>query len=182
MSLVFLTGGARSGKSALAVRIAAASGAPVTFVATGKAGDAEMAARIERHRRERPAGWRTVEEPLALERAIAAAGPEDCVLVDCLTLWVANLLGAGRDPDEVLAAASAVARLAAGRPGPAVVVSNEVGLGVVPAHAVARAYRDVLGAVNVVFAAAAGRAALVVAGRVLELGPAPAFVEECLDG
>ena len=98
VGLTFLLGGARSGKSSLAVELARASEAPVVFIATGEAGDEEMAERIERHRAERPAGWTTVEEPRALADAIAATPDDACVVVDCLSLWVANTLdrGAGR--------------------------------------------------------------------------------------
>lgn len=172
MGLVFLVGGARSGKSRLAQRLAAASCLPVTFVATGQPLDAEMEERISRHRAERPAGWRTVEEPRDLAGALSAADPGDCVVVDCLTLWVANALngpGAAVDGDAVLAEAAACAALASSRAAPTIVVSNEVGLGVVPPNPLARAYRDALGAVNALFAGAAERALLVVAGRALDL-------------
>ena len=94
MALTVLIGGARSGKSRLAVELAAASGAPVTYVATGEAGDEEMAARIAAHRAARPAGWLTVEEPYALEHALADADPAHTLVVDCLTLWTANALAA----------------------------------------------------------------------------------------
>jgi adenosyl cobinamide kinase/adenosyl cobinamide phosphate guanylyltransferase len=169
MALELLLGGARSGKSALAVRRAAASGRPVVFVATGEARDAEMAERIARHRAERPPGWRTVEEPLALEAAVAGAPREACLVVDCLSLWVANALERGDGDAEVEGAAARAAALAARRPGPGVVVSNEVGLGLVPMEPLGRRYRDVLGRVNATWARAADRAALVVAGRVLAL-------------
>ena len=95
MTLVLILGGARSGKSARAVDLAQQGGGPVTFVATGEAGDEEMAARIERHRASRPAGWTTVEEPLELRRAVAGADPDATVVVDCLSLWVANVIGRG---------------------------------------------------------------------------------------
>src|SRR5687768_16628042 len=94
MSLVLLLGGARSGNSRLAVRLAADAGAPVVFLATGEAGDEEMADRIARHRAERPAGWTTVEEPVALRQAAADAPAGATLVVDCLSLWVANLLEA----------------------------------------------------------------------------------------
>ena len=160
MSLVFLLGGARSGKSALAVRLASASGAPVVFVATGEARDEEMRERIARHRAERPREWTTVEEPLELRAAIASAPAEACVVVDCLSLWVANLLEQGREPEPAVPL----------RDGPTIAVSNEVGLGIVPATPLGRAYRDVLGRVNAAWAAAADEAYLVVAGKALRLG------------
>jgi adenosyl cobinamide kinase/adenosyl cobinamide phosphate guanylyltransferase len=169
---LLLLGGARSGKSALAVEIARRWGGPVTFVATGEAGDDEMRDRIARHRAERPAGWRTVEEPVALLEAVREAPPGDLAVVDCLTLWVANVLLRGG-----AAEADPVAATLAGRPGPGVVVSNEVGMGIVPDHPLGRAYRDALGSVNAAFAARADRAALLVAGRLLELAPAAGFLE-----
>jgi adenosylcobinamide kinase / adenosylcobinamide-phosphate guanylyltransferase len=167
MSLVLLLGGARSGKSSLAVRLAAESGTPVVFVATGEARDAEMAERIDRHRAERPAGWQTVEEPFALARALEAAPPDACVVVDCLSLWVANVLERG-DGDVEHQAATA-AEIAATRAAKTIAVSNEVGLGVVPATPAGRAYRDVLGRVNAAWAGAAEEAYFVVAGKGLRL-------------
>jgi adenosyl cobinamide kinase/adenosyl cobinamide phosphate guanylyltransferase len=166
LSLVLLLGGARSGKSALAVRMA---GDRATLVATATAGDEEMAERIERHRAERPAGWTTMEEPVALGSALAAVSAEEPVVVDCLTLWVWNLVAASSEEAAVEREAEAVARQAAARGGLTVVVSNEVGLGIVPATPLGREYRDLLGTVNRVFAAEADRALLVVAGRGLEL-------------
>jgi adenosylcobinamide kinase/adenosylcobinamide-phosphate guanylyltransferase len=165
---VLLLGGARSGKSRLAVALAARQLRPVVFVATARADDEEMAARIERHRQQRPAGWATVEEPLELRGAIDAADPAACLIVDCLSLWVANLLERF-GPDEAEAAAVAAAASARARAGPTVAVSNEVGLGLVPMHPLGRRYRDVLGSVNRIWADASARAALVVAGRVLRL-------------
>jgi adenosyl cobinamide kinase/adenosyl cobinamide phosphate guanylyltransferase len=173
MSLVVLLGGARSGKSELALELAASVTAPVVFVATGEARDDEMAARIALHRAERPSEWETVEEPLDLARALDRADPAATCLVDCLTLWVSNLLLRGDDAASVTAAAVACAARAAERPGLTVAVSNEVGLGVVPATPLGRAYRDALGAVNRAWVEAAEWAGLVVAGRILRLeGPA----------
>jgi adenosyl cobinamide kinase/adenosyl cobinamide phosphate guanylyltransferase len=169
MGLELLLGGARSGKSALAVRRAAAYGGPVVFVATGTAGDAEMAERIARHRAERPAGWGTREAPLDLEAALASAPADACLIVDCLSLWVANLLERGDADAAIEEHAARAARLAAARAAPAIVVTNEVGLGIVPMHPLGRRYRDVLGRVNATFSLAAARAELVVAGRLLAL-------------
>lgn len=165
MTLVLLIGGARSGKSSLAVERAARADQPVVFVATGEAGDEEMAARIDQHRRERPAHWSTVEEPVELGRAVAAAPGTDVLVVDCLSLWVANVLERGTAED----AAGEAARLAAARPGLTIAVTNEVGLGIVPDNELARHYRDVLGRVNAIWAAAADEAYFVVAGRALRL-------------
>jgi adenosylcobinamide kinase / adenosylcobinamide-phosphate guanylyltransferase len=165
LTLVLLLGGARSGKSVLAIRLAEREGAPVVFVATGEAGDEEMAARVERHRAERPAAWRTVEEPVELERALAEAPPGSTAIVDCLSLWVSNVFESL--PVEALAASAA--QVAAVREGLTIAVSNEVGLGIVPDNALARRYRDVLGRVNATWATAADEAYLVVAGRRLRL-------------
>ncbi|HYJ00313.1 MAG TPA: bifunctional adenosylcobinamide kinase/adenosylcobinamide-phosphate guanylyltransferase [Thermoleophilaceae bacterium] len=172
MALTLLLGGARSGKSSLALRRALGFGGPVLFVATGEAGDDEMTERIARHRAERPATWTTVEASLELGRALSAAPAEACVIVDCLSLWVANLLLRGDDEETVMASALEAARRAAGRTAPTIAVSNEVGMGVVPVHALGRRYRDVLGRVNAVWADAAAEATLVVAGRPLRLGAA----------
>lgn len=171
MALVFLLGGARSGKSALAVRLASESGAPVVFVATTelRGGDEELRARVDAHRAERPPSWVTVEEPLELARVLREASADACVVVDCLTLWAANALEAGLDDAAVERAAVEAADVAAARETLTVVVSNEVGLGVVPATPLGRRFRDLLGRVNAVFAAAAERASFVVAGRELEL-------------
>jgi adenosylcobinamide kinase/adenosylcobinamide-phosphate guanylyltransferase len=169
MALAVLLGGARSGKSSLAVRRASALARPVVFVATGAAHDAEMAARIARHRADRPAGWVTREAPLELEAALAEEAPGTCLLVDCLSMWVANLLERGDRDEAVEAHAGRAAALAARREGPTIAVSNEVGMGIVPMHPLGRRYRDVLGRVNATWAGAAERAELVVAGRVLTL-------------
>lgn len=167
----FLTGGARSGKSRAAERRAGASGSPVVFVATAEAGDDEMAARIVRHQADRPAAWSTVEEPTDLVNAIGEIDPEHFVVVDCLTLWLANVLD--RDDDVILRDAGDLGRLLAARPGKGVVVSNEVGDGIVPADPLTRRYRDLLGIVNRITAEHADQAYLVVAGRVLRLQPSP---------
>ena len=170
MALTFLLGGARSGKSALAVRLASEWSGPVVFVATAeRRDDPEMDARIEAHQAERPPEWETVEVPLELPAAVASAAPDACLVVDCLTLWVSNALEAGWSDAETEAASADVARLALAREAPTIVISNEVGLGVVPDTPLGRRYRDVLGRVNVLVAAEADRALLVVAGRALEL-------------
>jgi adenosyl cobinamide kinase/adenosyl cobinamide phosphate guanylyltransferase len=166
MPLVLLTGGARSGKSRLAVELALRQDEPVVFLATAEAGDEEMAERIASHRAERPAGWRTVEEPLRLCEAVAAA--DGCLVVDCLSLWVANALEAA-GAEEVERQAERGAAAAAARAGLTIAVTNEVGMGVVPATPLGRAYRDLLGRVNALWADAAESAYLVVAGRTIPL-------------
>jgi adenosyl cobinamide kinase/adenosyl cobinamide phosphate guanylyltransferase len=174
MPFVLLLGGARSGKSAMAKRLAVESGAPVTFIATAEPRDDEMAERIRRHREERLPDWRTIEAPLDLPSAVKSAPPGDYLIVDCLTLWVSNLLEAGADGTQIGTVADQVIHELAGRYG--VVVSNEVGLGIVPINDLTRTYRDVLGAVNSTFAAGAARAVLMVAGRALDLANADAIV------
>lgn len=163
-------GGARSGKSRYAQAQAAASGLAVTYVATAQALDAEMAARIERHRAERPAGWDLVEAPLELAAALEAhAAPGRCLLVDCLTLWLTNLLLAdaagARLADETAALLDALPRL----PGRLVLVGNEVGQGIVPDNPLARRFRDEAGWLHQALAARCARVTLVVAGLPLSL-------------
>lgn len=167
-----LIGGARSGKSALALRLAGRAAAPVVFVATAEARDGEMAERIELHRQERPPEWATVEEAVDLERALAEIPDPSTVVVDCLSLWVSNLIEA-EPPASIEAASAAAARVAASRPGLTIAVTNEVGLGIVPVNALARSYRDVLGRVNATWVDAADEAYFVVAGRTIELERLP---------
>jgi adenosylcobinamide kinase / adenosylcobinamide-phosphate guanylyltransferase len=169
MALTLLIGGARAGKSHLSVRLAERAGLPVTFIATAEAGDDEMKARIARHRADRPTQWTTVEEPRHLARALDLAGTEGTVIVDCLTLWVSNLLLAGHDDEDVQDRAADAARRAANRDGPTMVVTNEVGSGVHPSSAMGRQFRDLLGRVNTIWADQADTAFLVVAGRAIPL-------------
>ena len=169
MTMTLLIGGARSGKSALALNLAERAGGPVTYLATGEARDGEMAARIEQHRRERPEAWTTLEEPVELTKALESIPDTDLVVLDCLTLWTANLMDRGVAPEERVARADVVARACASRARPAIVVTNEVGSGIVPDNEAAREYRDLLGAINAVFARAADHVYLVVAGRIPEL-------------
>jgi adenosylcobinamide kinase / adenosylcobinamide-phosphate guanylyltransferase len=164
--MVFLLGGARSGKSTLAVQLAAHH-RHVTFLATAEPGDDEMRGRIAAHRSGRPSTWSTVEEPVALRRAIDAVDPASCLVIDCLSLWAANRLPAGGAVVE--AEARDAAGAAARRSATTIAVSNEVGMGVVPASELGRAFRDTLGRVNAIWAAAATECFLVVAGRRLEL-------------
>ena len=169
MTTTFVTGGARSGKSSYALRLAEAAGSPVVLIATAEARDEEMRERIEAHRRERPAAWRTVEEPLDLAGALRGLAEDEFAIVDCLSLWVSNLLESEHDGVAIEHLAAEAAALAARRTGGCVVVSNEVGMGIVPMSALARSYRDVIGRVNAIWAEAADDAVLAVAGRVLRL-------------
>lgn len=168
---LLVLGGARSGKSRYAQQLAEASGRAPWLIATAEAKDAEMSERIARHARDRDARWRLVEEPLDLAEALArTCAPDRIVVVDCLTFWLSNLFFARRD------ATAEVAALAAGLPdlsGPAVFVSNEIGLGIVPDNAMGRAFRDIQGRANQTMAAACDAVALVTAGLPMQLKPAP---------
>jgi len=167
-TLTFLVGGARSGKSSLAVEMGRRHDGPVTFIATSEPIDDGMSERIARHRAERP-GWPTIEEPLDLGGALADVDDTELVIVDCLTLWVGNLLHHAAGDDAVEARSVDAASIAAGRTGPTVVVSNEVGMGVHPETALGMRYRDLLGRVNQHWAAAADTSLLLVAGRAVTL-------------
>lgn len=166
--LTLILGGARSGKSRHAQSLAERSGLAVTVIATAHAGDAEMAARIARHRAERPAHWRTVEEPLALAETLAGSLDDGrLVVVDCLTLWLLNLLEVGealfrRERDELLA------RLP-GLPGRVVLVSNEVGLGVIPMGELSRRFVDEAGRLNQDLARISDQVVFVAAGLPIAL-------------
>jgi len=167
---VLVIGGARSGKSGYALSLAAGAGRAPVFVATAEAHDAEMAERIARHRQERAAPWRTVEAPLELAAAIAReAAPDRVVLVDCLTLWLSNLMLAERRAEPATADLAAVVAAAAG---PLVLVSNEVGHGIVPATPLGRAFRDAQGRLNQAMVASCDAVVLVVAGCPIQLKPA----------
>ena len=167
MSVLFVLGGARSGKSRFAQARAEALVGDLLFVATAQAYDDEMADRIARHRADRGPRWTTLEAPLALPEAVAAqAEPGRVVLVDCLTLWTTNLLLGDRDiPAATHALVAALAQAA----GPVILVANEVGLGIVPDNALARAFRDAAGTVNQAVAAAADEVQFVAAGLPLRL-------------
>jgi len=167
-------GGARSGKSRYAVEQAREIGGSTAVVATARALDPDMAARIARHRAERPAGWTTLEEPrdvVAVARRAAAS--HDVLVIDCITVWVANLMERGDDDTAVLAAADDLAKLMRERLASLVVVSNEVGAGVHPPTALGRRFGDLLGFVNQRLAAAADRVTLMVAGIPVAMKDAP---------
>lgn len=179
MTCELILGGARSGKSREAERRAAASGLATTVIATAEALDAEMHARIRRHQAERPAHWRTVETPHALAAALRAeAAPDRCVLVDCLSLWLSNLL-AGADqlaPGTEASALPLFARERAallatlpGLPGRIILVANEVGLGLVPDNVLGRLFRDEAGRLNQALAALSDEVVFIAAGLPLVL-------------
>ncbi len=166
-SLVLVLGGARSGKSTYAERIVAASGLPTVYIATATKGDEEMAARIEGHRARRDPAWRTIEAPDRLEEALEReTGEGRAVLVDCLTLWLSNLVLAGADVDARTLRLVDAAKRAAGL---RVLVSNEVGLGLVPDNALGRRFRDAQGRLNQAFAGAADLVVFMAAGLPLVL-------------
>ncbi len=165
--ITLITGGARSGKSRFAERLMAARPARHAVVATGTAGDAEMAARIERHKAERDPTWEVIEQTISVRAAMRnAARPDRVVLLDCLTLWISNLMGEKRDVEAEVQGLVGTLQNAAG---PVIVITNEVGLGIVPDNALARAYRDHLGRANQSVAAAADCVLLMTAGIPLAL-------------
>jgi adenosylcobinamide kinase/adenosylcobinamide-phosphate guanylyltransferase len=168
--VALILGGARSGKSGLAQRLAESRGAPLLYLATGAPGDEEMAARIARHQRERGPAWETREAPLALPEAIAAAqGRFRAVLVDCLTLWLTNLIMQEAGEQDLEAAFDRLLAAAAQAASPLLLVSNEVGWGIVPDNALARRFRDLAGRLNQRLAAQADLVVLVAAGLPLIL-------------
>lgn len=165
--LTLVLGGARSGKSRYAEALVAALAPPWAYVATAEAHDAEMAERIAHHAARRGADWITHEAPLDLAGALARLGSDPApVLVDCLTLWLSNIMLAGRD---VEAESARLREALSAMAGPVVVVSNEVGLGIVPDNALARAFRDAQGRLNAAVAADAGHVVLMAAGLPLTL-------------
>lgn len=170
MSVILLTGGARSGKSTAAVKLGERWGSAVTLIATAEPSDDEMRSRIDAHRATRPRSWAVVEEPLELPAALENAAENSLVIVDCLTTWVNNRMWRNDDSDAtILAVTEQSTEAAASRRAPVVVVTNEVGSGIVPVNDLARRYRDLLGAVNAAWARVADAAYLTVAGRVIEL-------------
>lgn len=162
--LILITGGARSGKSSNALALAAAH-TPKIFIATATASDDEMRARIARHQAERGSEWTTIEEPLDLA-GVLRTHRDGVAVVDCVTLWIANAMEANLDMDTAVTDFLAAV---AGRSGPVVVVTNEVGLGVVPAFPSGRRFRDLAGIVNQRLAAAADIVLLMVSGLQLRL-------------
>jgi adenosylcobinamide kinase/adenosylcobinamide-phosphate guanylyltransferase len=168
MSSLLVLGGARSGKSRHAVGAQPARGR-VTFIATAEAGDADMAARIARHRAERPSHWTTVEEPLDVAARLDTVGRPDAVVIDCVTVWVANLMLRGEADDAILARVDALASRFSRAAFDVTLISNEVGEGVHPPTEDGLRFRDLLGIVNQRLAAACDRVVLMVAGLPLTL-------------
>jgi len=189
--LILILGGARSGKSAFAERVAASSGRTVTYIATATAGDDEMRTRIAHHRASRPREWHTIEEPLDLAGAVRQAYRfANVLLLDCVTLWLGNMLsqepGQRENDDKSIEelritsnlfdeaclkqVEALLAVVQSAEPNKTlIVVTNEVGLGVVPAYPLGRVYRDTLGYVNQRLAQAADRVYLMVAGMAVDI-------------
>ncbi len=186
MTSILITGGTRSGKSSFATKLAARLGDRVLFVATATAGDDEMRRRIEQHRRERPPTWRTLETPDEVgELTAATIGDAEVVVVDCLTMLVSNLLEQSSDPtsgeiDDAAAEAAVYQEIEGigdcirGSRAKFIIVSNEVGLGIVPANAMSRVYQDLLGKTNQAIAEIVDEVYLLVAGQPLRIKPGAA--------
>lgn len=179
--LIFIIGGARSGKSRFALELArqreAAASKRVCFIATAEALDEEMSERIARHRNERSADWFTIEEPRQLDLALRKAAGADVVIIDCLTLFVSNWLmetNASEAEEQALGVIDRFLEIAFTQPQTVIGVSNEAGLGIVPDHPLGRSFRDLLGKVNQQIAAAATSVYLMVAGLPVRIKPVAA--------
>lgn len=172
---IFITGGARSGKSTFAERFALGFGSPLGYLATAQSLDGEMNDRISQHRQRRGDEWQTVEEPLCLAQALADNdGNFRAILVDCLTLWLTNLLlqheQPGADTEElIMSEVHNLSRTLRCMATPVIIVSNEVGMGIVPEHKLGRIFRDIAGRANQILAAASDEAWLVTSGIPLRL-------------
>ncbi len=168
--IIYISGGARSGKSRLGEQLAIGFGAPLCYLATGEAKDPEMAERIHRHRARRGPDWRTVEEPLDLCRALRQQqGLCSAILVDCMTLWITNLLLRHNDPVRVLREVGTLIELFPALESPCILISNEVGMGIVPENSLARTFRDLAGEANEMLAGAADEAYVMFSGLPLRL-------------
>lgn len=174
--IVLVGGGARSGKSTFALVRARELGARRLFVATARRYDADMSARIDRHVAERGGEFVTVEEPVALPEVLSGAGGYDVALVDCLTLWLSNLLLDGLEPEAIEARVAGLARALAAAPCHVILVTNEVGMGLHPETALGRTFRDLAGRAHQRLAAVADEVHLAAMGLVLRLKPAPVEV------
>ncbi len=168
MSLIFVTGGARSGKSTFALNLARATFQPVTFIAAAQAFDAEMTERITKHQLERPQDWITIEAPIDVKTALTQVQTR-VIILDCLSLWVSNLMLENKTETEISERIQNALETAKTRDLKLIVVSNEVGSGIVPEYPLGRLFRDVLGRANQTVAAASSEAYLLVAGLSLKL-------------
>lgn len=181
--LILVGGGARSGKSAFALALARRLGTRRVFLATAQAFDPEMQARIEQHQRERSAEFVTIEEPLDVPGAVARLADADVLVVDCLTLWISNLLLRGDSEERIAAEVDRLASALTSRPFHAVLVTNEVGMGIVPETALGRLFRDVAGRAHQTLARRAHRIYLAALGCIVRLKPDPvSLVHEATEG
>jgi adenosylcobinamide kinase/adenosylcobinamide-phosphate guanylyltransferase len=163
--IVFVIGGCRSGKSRFALEYADRHYGQKVFLATSEVFDDEMKKRVEKHRRDRGQEWTTIEEPLKVAEELASLGKaHEVVLIDCVTLWISNLLMSGEGEDEILTRADALVEQLKRIPQSTILVSNEVGMGIVPENRLARVFRDVAGAVNQRLASCADAVVFTVAG------------------
>lgn len=173
---VLILGGARSGKSSFAESVASRTEKQVTLIATAEMVDDEMWERIVAHRRSRPTEWTTIESPLRLAEALARVPSAETAVIDCITVWMGNMFHHGRSEAEIQTEIERFVTTMSQRRGATIIVSNEVGLGIVPATDLGRAYRDALGRVNTRLASSVDRAVFLVAGRALELHEAEDLV------
>lgn len=163
--LILVTGGVRSGKSSYAQRIADSSGLKVFFIATAEELDGDMKKRIKAHKRSRPDGWVTIEEPFKLKNAlISLPSGKKAVIIDCLTLLISNLIQKGRSDDQIINEIKAALKAARAKAEVTVIVTNEVGSGIVPLNALSRRFRDLQGKINQIAAKEADRVCLLVSG------------------
>ncbi len=168
--IILVTGGARSGKSRHAEKLALGYGAPLGYLATGTAGDAEMAARIASHQARRGSEWQTMEEPLDLAGVLAGHdGYFRAIMVDCVTLWLTNLLLGGTATEEIIDRVKKLTELLLTLQTPVILVSNEVGSGIVPENQLARSFRDLAGHANQLLAEAADEVYVTISGLPLRL-------------
>jgi adenosylcobinamide kinase/adenosylcobinamide-phosphate guanylyltransferase len=171
--LILIGGGVRCGKSELALTLARRLGRRRLFLATAQGGDDEMRQRIDRHRRTRGDDFHTLEEPLAVSEVLRQAHDHDVVVIDCLTLWLTNLLLDGRNPDSVLRCVAELADVLREKPAHSIIVTNEVGLGLVPESALGRTFRDVAGLAHQHLATVADEVYFGALGMMLRLKPGP---------
>lgn len=167
--IIFVIGGARSGKSRFAAEIAKKSKCKTAFIATCEALDNEMKKRISLHKKNRPSSWRTIDEPLDLFSAVKKAKNADCIIIDCLTLWVSNLMLKNKTEPAIIKEINSITGHLKKIPGKSIIVSNEVGLGIVPDNKLARDFRDIAGRLNQLFAEKADQVFMMHAGIPLQL-------------
>jgi adenosylcobinamide kinase/adenosylcobinamide-phosphate guanylyltransferase len=168
--IILITGGAKSGKSLFGEQLAEGFGSPRAYIATGEAGDREMWERIERHRLRRGTSWRTIEEPCDLAGTIRRNdGLFKVMLVDCITLWLTNILLKNDDPQKVMGEVKSLAMSFSSLNTPLIMVSNEVGMGIVPENVLARTFRDLAGEANQLLAEAADEVHVTISGLPLKL-------------